>query len=181
MLKIVKENKSVIRFLLTFGGIYLVLAVLYQWYLGIDTSLRYFPDFFTHLVAEQSKEIIQALGYTSATLPHPLEESVKLYINSVFTVRVVEGCNAISVLILFVSFVFAFHKKWKKTLLFAFAGSVLLYSMNVLRIALLTIGIYEHPEYTEIMHGVIFPAIIYGSVFLLWFLWVDQSTKKQKK
>lgn len=178
MLKIIKENKAVVRFLLTFGGIYLVLALLYQWYLTVEVPLRYFPDFFTHLVAEQSKEIIQVFGYTSKTLPHPFEESVKLFVNGDFLVRVVEGCNGISVLILFVAFVFAFNKKWKQTVLFALAGSVLLYVMNVLRIALLTIGIYEYPQHTDILHQIVFPAIIYGTVFLLWFVWVNQFTKK---
>ena len=45
--------------------------------------------------------------------------------------RMVEGCNAVSVMIMFLAFVFAFYKG-VKTFYFAFAGIVLLYILNLL-------------------------------------------------
>ncbi|HET8809841.1 MAG TPA: exosortase family protein XrtF [Flavobacteriaceae bacterium] len=181
MLKILKENKAVVRFLLIFGGCYLVLALLYKAYLSYEVSEAYYPDFFTHLVAEQTKLVLRGFGYVSETLPHPNEESVQLFVNGKLMVRVVEGCNAISVIILFVSFVVAFFNGWKPTLLFIFGGAVLLYVMNIFRIALLTIGLYGFPQYKQLLHDIVFPAIIYGTVFLLWFLWMNRFSKQTTK
>ncbi len=181
MLKIIKENKAVVQFLLTFGGLYLILAVLYKFYLGMDFSINNFPDYFTRLVAEQSREMVQVFGYSSKIEPHPFQESMKFFVNDRYLARIVEGCNGISVIILFVSFIFAFYKGAKKTFIFAFSGSVFIYAINILRIALLAIAIYEYPEYTDFLHGTAFPAIIYGTVFLLWFVWVNNFSKNTKK
>lgn len=181
MLQTLKENKAVIRFLLVFGGCYLVLALMYRGYLAYEFPVEHYPDFFTHLVAEQTKLVLQGFGYAAQTMPHPNEESVVLFLNGESMVRIVEGCNAISVIILFLSFVVAFFNGWKPTLLFIFAGSVLLYAMNVFRIALLVIGLFEYPQYKELLHDIVFPAVIYGMVFLLWFVWVNRFSKQTKK
>jgi exosortase family protein XrtF len=88
--------------------------------------------------------------------------------------RIVEGCNAISVIILFIAFVIAFKGDFKKTVLFVLAGSILIHLLNVVRIALIAIALYHYPQHEHLLHGVIFPLIIYGIVFLLWVIWVNQ-------
>ena len=154
-----------------------MLSILYNAYLDLSVSQKYYPDFFTHLVAMQGEAVIEAFGYSSSILPNPNEPSMNLYVNDVFLARVVEGCNAISIIILFVSFVLAFVSKLKTTLLFVFAGAVLIYVMNVIRIAILTIGIYEYPQHAEFLHSIVFPLIIYGTVFILWIIWVRIFSK----
>lgn len=181
MLKTLRENKAVVRFLLVFGSCYLALAVLYKLYLGYDFPPQYYPDFFTQLVAEQTRSVLQSVGYAAFTVPHPNEESVVLLLGREPIVRIVEGCNSMSVLILFTAFVLAFFKGWKPTLLFIFAGAVLLYAMNVFRIVLLTIGLVEYPQYKALLHEIVFPAVIYGTVFLLWFVWANRFSKLAAK
>jgi exosortase family protein XrtF len=105
---------------------------------------------------------------------------MKLIVNEAYMARIVEGCNAISIIILFASFVLSFFGKLKLTLLYLLAGTVIIYAMNIIRIAILAIGIYEYPQYTEFLHSIIFPLIIYGTVFLLWVIWVRIYSRKQK-
>jgi len=181
MLKIIQHNKAVIRFLLWFGGSYLILALLDKLFLVYGLSENYYPEIFTYLVAEQSRALIESMGYVSSTFPHPFAEGIALTINEEIIVRVIEGCNGISVIILFFSFVLAFGKKWKPVLLFSLAGASLIHVLNVTRIALLTIGIYEYPEYESLLHEIVFPAVIYGVVFLLWVLWTNYVLKQSKK
>lgn len=181
MRKIIKENIAVIRFLLLFGGSYLILALTYKLFLVYGLSDTYYPEIFTYLVAEQSRALIEAMGYVSTTFPHPFAEGIALTINEEIIVRVIEGCNGISVIILFFSFVLAFGKKWKPVLLFSFAGAAIIHVLNVGRIALLTIGIYECPEYKSFLHDIVFPGVIYGTVFLLWFLWANFVLKQSRK
>ncbi len=135
----------------------------------------------THLVAKQSESLLNTFGYNAQVLPHPTEPSMKLIINDFYLARVIEGCNSISVIILFLSFIVAFASKFKTTFFYILSGSVLIYSVNLLRIVLLTIGLYHYPNQKDIFHTVIFPAIIYGLVFLLWIFWVNRFSKLKSK
>lgn len=181
MFKLISKYKSVLRFILTFVGSYFILVFLYNLYLKYGASDTYYPDVITHTVAKQSESVINAMGYDMKVVPSKVEPAMNLTIGNTVLARVVEGCNAVSVMLLFVSFMLAFFEDKKRTLLFIFGGIALIYGMNVTRIALLTIGIYEYPEYTELLHGTIFPAVIYGTVFLLWLGWIQTYKKKPKK
>ena len=153
------------------------MAVLYNTYLELSSSQDYYPDFFTHLVAIQSERVVEAMGYSSEIFPNPNEPSMNLSINEILLVRIVEGCNSISIIILFISFVLAFVSKIKTTLLFILAGSVIIYVMNVVRISILAIGVYEYPQHAEFLHSIFFPLVIYGTVFILWVIWVRLFSK----
>ena len=50
----------------------------------------------------------------------------------------------------------------------------MIYIVNLLRIVILSVGLYHYPWRREILHSVIFPLIIYGLVFLLWMFWVNR-------
>ncbi len=175
-----QKNKAVIKFLLTFFGTYLILALVYQLYLTFGQSTTFYPELITHIVALQSEQLIAAFGYETFITESPYNLSMRIALNGEFVVQVVEGCNAVSVIILFLSFILAFKKTWKSTLLYIFAGSIIIYTLNVIRIALLTIGIYHYPQHTEFMHGTLFPVFIYGVVFLLWISWVRNFKKPEK-
>jgi len=158
-------------------GSYFIFSILYSWYLSVSENSNYYPDFFTHLVALQSEAVIEFFGYSSKIMIHPNEPSLKLYVNKVFLARIIEGCNSISIIILFTSFILSFFAKFKVTFLFIFAGAVLIYIANILRIVILAIGIYEYPQYTSFLHTIVFPLIIYGTVFILWVFWVRLFSK----
>ena len=95
--------------------------------------------------------------------------------------RIIEGCNAISVIILFVSFVLAFSGKLKPTLLFVFGGSLFVYVLNILRIAILSVLMFHFPSQVHFLHGVVFPLFIYGVVFILWLIWVRKFSRYASK
>lgn len=181
MKSLLKKYKSVIKFILTFLLAYLVLSVAYKFYLDLSLGSKYYPDYLTQLVAKQSKELINVIGYNTEIINHPNEASIKLIINGKYVARVVEGCNSISVIILFVSFMLAFAGRTKPTALYILAGSVLIYATNLIRIVILSVGLYHYPWRREILHTVIFPLIIYGLVFILWMIWVNRFSKLKKQ
>ena len=166
------KYKSVVRFVALFLGTYLLLSICYSVYLNLSDGGKYPPDFVTHLVAKQSKAVISGFGYNAQVVPHDSEPTMKLYIDDTYLARIIEGCNALSIIILFIAFVIAFAERFKKTLLFLLAGMVLIYSVNVARIAVLAISLYHYPQHEKILHSVVFPGLIYGMVFVLWILWV---------
>ena len=175
------KYKSVIKFILTFLLVYAVLSVSYKFYLDFSKGSKYYPDYVTNLTALQSESLLETVGYEARTEPHPDEASMKLIINDKYVARVIEGCNSLSVIILFISFIVAFSERWKSTLLYLLAGSVLIYVVNLIRIVILSIGLYHYPWRREILHTVIFPLIIYGMVFLLWMFWVNRYARLKKQ
>ena len=110
-----------------------------------------------------------------------IENRVKIIFKEKFVARVIEGCNAISIMILFAAFVFAFATQWKKTMLYIGIGIFLIHILNIIRIALLSFALYYYPKYEAFLHGTIFPLFIYGVVFILWVLWVTKFSGYVKR
>ena len=180
MKDLIKKYKLVIKFVLTFLLVYGVLTMAYKFYLDLSDGSIYYPDFMTNLVARQTEALLNTVGYNAEVVPHTTEPSMKVIINNNFVARVIEGCNAVSIIILFASFVIAFHSTFKRTFIYILAGSILIYSINLLRIVVLSIGLYHYPWRREFLHTVVFPLIIYGLVFFLWMIWVNRFTKSIK-
>ncbi|MFD1163572.1 exosortase family protein XrtF [Hwangdonia seohaensis] len=181
MQELFTKYKLVIKFILTFLMVYVLFSVIYHFYLEFSEGCKFYPDYITHLVAKQTEDLLNGFGYNTQVLPHPDEPSMKVILNGNYVARVIEGCNAASVIILFMSFVFAFSGKLKTTLFFILSGSVLIYVVNLFRIALICVALYHYPEHQEFLHGVLFPAIIYGMVFLLWIFWVNRFSNLKNK
>lgn len=175
------KYKSVIRFILTFLLVYMFLSVVYKFYLQFSDGSKFYPDYVTNLVSKQTESLLNTLGYQTMLASHSDVSSIQVYLKGDYVGYIVEGCNSISVIILFVSFIIAFSGKLKTTLFYVLSGSVLIYVVNLLRIVILILGLYHYPEQADVMHSVVFPAIIYGMVFLLWVFWVNRFSKLNKK
>lgn len=152
------------------------MSVLYRWYLsGFGDSEI---DGITKMVSRQTDWILKLINSQSfvAETNKP-NQFVKIFYNGSYVARIIEGCNAVSVIILFVSFVAAFSGKLKPTVLFMLGGSLLIYFLNILRIIVLTVLVYNFPEQEHFLHGVVFPLMIYGVVFVLWIFWVKKYSR----
>lgn len=165
-------------FLSTFFGAYILLTLLYQFYLNSFESAK--VDSITRFVAQNTKIVLCWFDGPIAMKESIDEPFFTLYYHQRGIVRIVEGCNGISVIILFVSFVIAFSGSLKNTLLFIFGGSLFIYILNILRIAILSVLIFNFPEQLHLLHGVLFPLFIYGVVFVMWVIWVNKFSKYAK-
>ena len=185
MKNLLLQYKPFLLFLGKFIASYLILTFIYQTYLNRFDAKNAEVDTFTQLVAKQSTIVLSWFDSKSYTMPHLQEPSVKLFYKGKYISRIIEGCNALSVIILFVSFVIAFTGKFKNTFLFILSGSLLIHLLNIGRISLLCVALYNFPQFEHLLHGVIFPLVIYGVVFLLWVIWVNKysfyATEVDKK
>lgn len=171
-----------LKFFLVYGG----LTFLYQLYLNqFENPLFFQVDGFTQFVANQTEKLLLFFNYDASLAAHDHQASVKLFLNSIYTARIVEGCNGLSVMILFIAFVIAFSGKWKQTVLFILAGIVTIHVLNIIRIAMLCVLLQKYPTQESLLHEVIFPLFIYGAVFGLWVIWVNKfstyAAKNPKK
>lgn len=169
-----KKYKRSIIFLLKFFLSYFLLFTVYSYYLnGSQQKQGQFECApLTTSVANQTVNVLHFFGYKAEAIQHNEEMSVKILIDEVYLARVIEGCNSISIIILFASFIIAFPGPRKVALLYAVFGSLVIYGINILRIAILTVLLYKYPNQQGFLHNLLFPAIIYGTTFLLWVVWV---------
>ena len=175
------EYKPFLLFLGKFLISYLILTFIYQSYLTSFDVKNHEVDGFTQVVSNQTEKLLLLFDCDVKTMKHPTEPSIKLNYNQKWVARVIEGCNGLSVIILFISFIIAFSGKIKTTLLYILFGIIVIHILNVARIALLVVLMYHFPEYNEFLHGVLFPLLIYGTVFLLWVIWVNKFSFYAKK
>lgn len=171
------QYRPFLLFLGKFFFVYIILTFIYQFYLstfcedcidGITENVSFLTEKFSNIVSVKLTLINNYMHYDI------------IYKNKIVA-KIIEGCNAISVVVLFISFVVAFSGKLKQTLVFILGGSLFIYILNIIRIIILSILIYYYPEQEHILHGVVFPLIIYGAVFILWVIWVNKFSKYAKK
>ena len=119
MIQILKKYKAAFYFILRFFVAYIILTLLYNQFLS---SFINTPDTFTKIVAEQSSVLNNFFNYQSATEVVENESFVRFFVNDKYIARIIEGCNAISVLILFVSFIIAYRGQFKTYIVVCFVG-----------------------------------------------------------
>jgi exosortase family protein XrtF len=174
------QYKPFFTFLLKFALFYFVFAFIYSQFLNQFDVFNFETDSITKTVSNHTYHLMQFFNEDYQILPNKKEACMNVVYNGKYVARIVEGCNAISVIILFAAFVFAFANEWIKTIFYILVGSLLVYILNLIRIILLVKAIYFYPEYQEVLHGTIFPLFIYGVVFILWIIWVTKFSKYAK-
>lgn len=176
-----KKYRPFLLFLVKFLTTYLVLLLVYQYYLSQFDVAHFQTDSFTASVALQVQDFLKFFDYNASLQAHLTEASVRIFVDNQSVVRIVEGCNALSVMILFVAFIVAFAGKFWQTLGYILAGILLIHVLNVVRISLLIIGILTFKPIEHILHDVVFPLFIYGIVFGLWVFWVTKFSNHATK
>lgn len=173
-----KDFGPILKILGRFILIYIILLGVYQYYLSVSSADGL--DGYSTMVANVANQFQEAVGYSSSLLPDPSYQQAYFLIEGRKVTRMVEGCNAISVMILFTAFVFAFYKG-KKTLVYIMVSLLILFIMNIVRISTFNIVKFTRPEYGKMFHDYIFPSIIYGTVVVLWLVWVQFFVLKNEK
>lgn len=181
MKKLFIQYKPFFSFLIKFLLFYVVFAFLYSYYLNQYESENNEVDGITQLVSKHTNSILIFFGHHAEISQNETEPSIKLIYQGKYVARIIEGCNGISVMILFAAFVFAFSFTVKRTIIYILLGCLIIYVLNISRIAMISYALYYYPKYNELLHGTIFPLFIYGVVFLLWVLWVTKFSGYDKK
>lgn len=92
-------------------------------------------------------------------------------------VEVVDRCNGLAALGLFLGFVIAYPGKWKYKVSFSLLGIGVIYLTNLFRILFLTIAKVQWPGYFGVMHDYTTSTIFYIVIFGLWMLWVKTEER----
>ncbi|MDC0637406.1 MAG: exosortase family protein XrtF [Flavobacteriaceae bacterium] len=172
MLSYWRQYRPILQFIFLFLGSYSILSLIYFWYLSSFIEPFGTPDGITKLVGLQTQEVMRAFGFEAHVAMISDGSGLGIWVDGKGVARLVEGCNAVSIMILFFSFVLAFAKGWQRTFGFMLAGLVLIYAINIIRLALISVAIAHFESYRMLLHDVIFPGLIYGFVLMLWIFWI---------
>ena len=105
-------------------------------------------------------------------------ESVFLYdrvvgITGLRGIEIVDGCNGIAAIGLFLGFIIAYPGKWLPRIYFSIFGILVIYIVNVVRIVTLTYIQAYWPQVFDFAHDYSTTAIFYIIIFILWMIWAN--------
>ncbi|RZK42863.1 MAG: hypothetical protein EOO90_05935 [Pedobacter sp.] len=182
-----KSNKVAIRFVILLIGLYFLFS---QGNLFMNSVMTESGRFYNPYIAEHfnyiqwikssliyfSSELIDLFGFYTVS-----NESDVMVVNGPH-LRVNYSCVGLGVMSFFSAFVIAFPAKLKAKVKLFLIGIVMIYVLNVFRIAGLGVlmGIFKSQRSNFEYHHEIFNAIVYLCIFLLIFFWIKKNTKQPK-
>lgn len=175
-----KDFKPIIFFIARFFLVYILLTALYSWFLQPYLYEQQIADPITSWMADSAVSLMNFLGFEASNIQVEGEVWRRFILDGAYASSVNEGCNAVSVMIIFLSFIVAFSRGLVRTLVFSLFGLGIVILSNIARIALLTWFFRYQPAYSKMSHDYLFPAIIYGTVVVLWFIWVNFFAFKKR-
>lgn len=87
--------------------------------------------------------------------------------------EIVNGCNGIAAIGLFIGFIFAYPGAWKPRIYFSIFGVAVIYLVNITRIVILSYTQYYWPQMFDFTHDYSTTAIFYIVIFVLWMIWAN--------
>ncbi len=180
-----KEYNPLIFFLIKFFITYFLITLSYDFYLKktqIVNEGNSQTDFYTKEVAKEASGLYSLMfGRAAHVRQNPNQPYEDFFVGSKKIARINEGCNAVSVMIIMISFIIAFGTKVIPTLLYTLISLVLVHIVNIFRISILSEILFLQSSYTKLAHDVLFPGIIYGSVILICIVWIKFFIFKKEK
>ncbi|CAN5121038.1 hypothetical protein BH09BAC5_BH09BAC5_08020 [soil metagenome] len=173
-MKLSSSERRILKFVLLFLGIYLCWMMLYEWLIHpwgkLDT-----------LVINDSSQwalfLLEKMHFPTFIGNNPTIRTIG--IDGTHGLWIGDPCNGISLFALFVSFIIAYPGSWKHKLWFIPAGITLIHTMNVIRITSLCIIVLKKPQWLAFNHTYLWQVVMYGFLFLLWFIWIKKFSAQQ--
>jgi exosortase family protein XrtF len=169
---LLKEYKQALLFLLKFIGLYFLLNTVYGLYVEY-----YKPDAdpITILVSQQARWVLSWFHEGLIVVVTPQNHYIAILKGGETVINIFEGCNGVNVLIVYFVFTVSFSSHWIKYWKFLFASVIIIYGVNLARVIVLFWVAFYFPSSLYFFHKFLFTGIIYGFVFLLWYVWVKKT------
>lgn len=101
-------------------------------------------------------------------------------ITGVAGVEIVDGCNGIAAIGLFLGFIYAYPGAWLPRIYFSIFGIIVIYLVNISRIVTLCLIQIYYPSAFGFTHDYSTTAIFYIIIFILWMIWVNYGDSFEK-
>lgn len=88
-------------------------------------------------------------------------------------IEIVNGCNGLSAIGLFIGFIIAYPGNNTKRIFFLFTGIGVIYLVNVIRVVVLAITQIYWADFFHFTHDYSTTAIFYIVIFIMWIIWAN--------
>jgi len=104
-------------------------------------------------------------------------EKATIFLGPKRLIGIADGCNGLSLFVLFVGFIIAYPGKIYFKVIYSIIGIVLIVLLNISRCTGLALVHNAYPQLTEFAHHYLFNMITYAVVFYLWVQFVKINQK----
>jgi exosortase/archaeosortase family protein len=163
-------KKPLYRFLLYAVGFYVFWYVLYDlWIHPMDS----FDLWVISKTMNMARFILNMLGFVTFS-----NEGRLLGIDGTAGLWMGDNCDSVELCAIFSGFIIAYPGFVKRKLWYLPMGWLLITFINALRIvALALVQRYYSKKWLDFNHTYTFTIIVYGFIFLLWFIWINKTAK----
>lgn len=164
------------RFLLTAASLYAAWYLLYAFVLAPWGALD--RAVIASLIS-WAGAILRLLGYE--LIPEPVnDENIRtIGVEGGHLLWIGDPCNGVGLFAVFLIFLIAYGGPWRHKLWFGAVGILSIHLINALRVAALCIVVSINYEWLNFNHDYTFYVVVYGWVFLLWYIWVKRFAPRQ--
>ncbi|MDX9751366.1 MAG: archaeosortase/exosortase family protein [Flavobacteriales bacterium] len=164
-----------VRFLLvaalSYGGWYLLYEGVLHPHGALDRAL-------IDNLAWLSGGLLEAMGHE--LLPAPVQDNNRyIGIQGGHHLWIGDACNGAGLFAVFLIFLLAYPGPWKHKGWFAVLGLASIHLINAVRIAALCVIVSIDYELLTFNHDYTFYVVVYGWVFLLWYIWVKRFAPRK--
>lgn len=156
------KNREILLVILKALGVYVIWYALYNLWLLPDGRL---DEFISRNIVSVTATLLQVAGYEIFAFDRIVG------IARANGLEIIDGCNGIETIGLFIGFVLAYPGNAVKRWLFIPTGILIIYLVNVARVFLLAIIQYHWYSGFQAIHDHTFNLIFYLAVFALCVVW----------
>lgn len=176
-MKAILPKNAFFRFLITASVSYLLLFVFYQFAIKRFTL---YDQRFIGTIINSADWVLNLLGYKTFKMLQDADLQV-IGIDGSNGVWVGSNCNALKLFGLFAVFIICYPGRQLPKLWYVPLGLLCIHLLNITRVVVLATLAYNSPEWLQFNHTYTFTILIYGFIFALWMLWVNQFANKPNK
>lgn len=157
-------KSPVVAFVLKALAIFVIWYMLYELWLLPDGSL---DEWLSLNIIGVSAGILELFGADVFTVNRIIG------IGEFPGIEIVDGCNGIASMGLFIGFILSYPGDFKNRISFCVAGIGIIYLINIIRVITLVLTQAYWPQFFDFTHDYSTTAIFYIVIFLLWMIWVN--------
>lgn len=179
-----KKNKAAVLFVVKLLVLYLIFSQgnLFMNSVMSDTGKYYnawFAENFNYIQWIRSALILPATWIIKLFGFYTIHNHMDVVVVNGPHLRINYSCIGLGVMSFFTAFTIAFPAKLKSKLQLFLIGIVMIYLLNILRVAGLGVlmGIFQSQQDNFTYHHEIFNIVVYICIFILLYFWIKKNTK----
>lgn len=133
---------------------------------------------FARFLLWASEGFVELFGFEAITFGKTIEIVENFTNKGIYLDR---GCMGRNVMLSFAAVIFIFPGHWKNKLWYIPMGLAVITFVNIIRISAMAYIGLRYPQHLDFNHYVVFRAVAWGAIFLMWVIWFNRFSGLSKR